>query len=171
MDEELFRKTEGRLYRYYKQLRIIKKLKSRSVLLYQQILEIQQDMKDTNVKIDYIQPGVVLGERVQTSSSGISFAESQIMHSIESLEIEAKNKKKKMLKIRAKIRELTENNQDMQENINMLSEENKRFLEYKYDEKLNPNEIAEKMNMASATAYRKRSELVENIAQWCNIVK
>jgi chromosome segregation ATPase len=170
LDKEQFRKAEGRLYRYYKQLKLIEKLKNTSIVLYKQIKQIEEDMSETNVKIDYIQSGMAVGEKVQSSSSGTSYAEREIERAIEQLEKELVYKKRKILKLRARIRGMEEEISDMEYNISMLSEENKRFLEYKYSEKMNPTEIAEKMNMATATAYRKREELVEDIAQWCNVI-
>jgi hypothetical protein len=54
----------------------------------------------------------------------------------------------------------------------MLSEESKRLLEWKYGEGKSVEWIATEMfGGARATAYRKREELVEDIAQWCSFVK
>lgn len=168
IDKELFRKTEGRLYRYFRQLKEIDKLKHKSITLWDQIQEIEKDIKNTNVSVETsLNMGIDYSmDRVQTSPSGSSYAESGIIQEITNLEKELKYKKHKILKLRARIRDLEEQTEDMEYNLSTLSEENKRFIEFKYDEKLNPIEISIKMNMAQATAYRKREELVENIAQW-----
>jgi len=172
LDKDLFKKTEGRLYRHYRNKKEIEKLKSRVVLLWKQKEQIEQDIRTTNVKIDYYQSGMALGERVQTSSTGTSYAEREIIKAIEKLERELIQKKKKILKLEARIREKEEQIADMDYNISMLSEEYKRFLEWKYGERKSIDWIATEMyGGARTTAYRKREELVESIAQWCNIVK
>ena len=50
----------------------------------------------------------------------------------------------------------------------MLQEEDKRFLELKYGDKKNILQISLRLNIAQATAYRKREELVEVIAEYEN---
>lgn len=56
-------------------------------------------------------------------------------------------------------------------NINMLDEESKRFLELKYSDKAKVVAIARKMNMAEATVYRIREEIIENIANFRLFIK
>lgn len=172
IDKDLFKKTEGRLYRHYRNKKEIEKLKSRVVLLWKQKEQIEQDIRTTNVKIDYYQSGMALGERVQTSSTGTSYAEREIIKAIEKLERELIQKKKKILKLEARIREKEEQIADMDYNIQMLNEEYKRLIEWKYGENKSLDWIATEMyGGARTTAYRKREEIVESIAQWCNIVK
>ncbi len=172
IDKDLFKKTEGRLYRHYRNLKEIEKLKSRVVLLWKQKEQIEQDIRTANVKIDYYQSGMALGERVKTSSTGTSYAEREIIKAIEKLERELIQKKKKILKLHARIREKEEQIADMDYNIQMLSEEYKRLIEWKYGENKSLDWIATEMYAgARTTAYRKREEIVESIAQWCHIVK
>lgn len=171
LEKDLFKKTEGRLYRHYRNIKEIDKLKSRVALLLKQKEQIENDIRSTNVKIDYYQSGVGFGERVQTSSAGTSYAEREIIKAIEKLEKELVHKKRKILKLNARIREKEEQITDMDYNISMLSEEYKRLLEWKYGEGKSLDWIATEMyGGARTTAYRKREELVESIAQWCNIV-
>lgn len=173
IDKELFRKTEGRLYRYYRQLKQIEKLKNIVVLLWKQKETIERDIKETNVSIDPESKSIDYSQdRVTASSDGCSYAEKEIIRAIEKLEKELIYKKKKILKLRARIREMEEQTEDMNYNISMLSEEAKRFIEWKYGEGKSIDYIAAEMYAgARTTAYRKREELVENIAQWCNVIK
>lgn len=78
----------------------------------------------------------------------------------------------KMQKTNERVRELEMQNQDMQFNLFMLSEESKRFVEWNYGEGKSIEWIATEMfGRARATIYRKSEELVEDIAHWCNFVK
>lgn len=60
---------------------------------------------------------------------------------------------------------------NMDFNITMLNEESKRFLELKYSDKAKVVEISRKMNMAAATVYRIREEMIEDIENFMNILK
>lgn len=175
LDKEIFRKTEGRLYRYYKQLKIVEKLKNKVVLLWKQKEQLQKEMVElkhmnietgNNMGIDYS------GDRIQSSSSGVGEAEREVIRYINNLEREYNYTVKKMLKTRAKIRDIEVQIQDMQFNLAMLNEESKRFIEWKYGEEKSIEWIAEEMYAgARSTAYRKREELVEDIAQWCSVIR
>ena len=132
---------------------------------------IEHDIKHTNVRIDPYQNGIGINERVQTSSTGTSYAEKEIMKEIERLEKERVSIIKQILKYKAKKRELENYISNIEFNINMLNEENKRFLELKYSDEAGVVEIAHKMNMSLATVYRIREEIIKNIANFMNIIK
>lgn len=175
IDKEAFRKIEGRLYRYYKQLKLIEKLKSKVILLWRQKEQIEKEKVELkhldidtglNMGIDYSR------ERIQSSSSGIGEAERETIKYIDNLDKQLKHVIRNVLKINARIRELELQIQDMQFNLSMLNEESKRFIEWKYGEEKSIEWISEEMYQgARSTAYRKREELVEGIAQWCNFIK
>lgn len=170
MDKELFKKTEGKLYRYYRAKKEIENLKLRIDGLEKHIKDIEHDIKATNVTIDYYQSGIALSERVQSSSSGESYAEKEIIREIEKLEREYLNRTRQLLKAKAKLRSLDEFIRHMDYNVGMLNEETKRFIELKYGDGANILTISRKLNIAQATAYRMREELVENICKYMNIL-
>ncbi|MBU3195666.1 hypothetical protein KPL26_03185 [Clostridium algidicarnis] len=173
IDKDLFRKTEGRLYRYYKQLKLIEKFKNKVLLLWRQKEQIEKEKvelknlnigTELNMGIDYSR------DKIQCSSSGTGEAERETIKYIDNLDKQLKYVIRKMLKSNARIREIELQIQDMQFNLSMLSEESKRFIEWKYGEEKSIEWIAERMyGGARSTAYRKREELVENIAQWWNL--
>lgn len=175
IDKEMFRKTESRLYRYYKQLKLIEKLKNKVVLLWKQKDQIEKEKVELkhlnidaglNMGIDYSR------DKIQSSPTGIGEAERETIKYIDNLDKQLKYTVKKMLKTNARIRELELQVQDMQFNLSMLSEESKRFIEWKYGECKSVDWIANELYAgARSTAYRKREELVESIAQWINIMK
>ena len=168
MDKELFRKIEGKLYRYYESKKKIYSIKEDIAGLEREIKTIEYDIRHSNVTIDYYQNGIGIQERVQSSSTGTSYAENEMCKQIERLEKEHVEKTKKLLKNKAKIRELERYIDYMDRNIRMLQEEDKRFLELKYGDKKNILQISMRLNIAQATAYRKREELIEVIAEYEN---
>lgn len=166
MDKELFRKTEGKLYRYYQSKKKIRELNNEISNLEYHKERVEYDIIHANVTIDYYQNGTGLQERVQSSPSGSSYAETEMCKEIEKLEREHLRINKKILKIKAKIRELEEFIRHMNENVEQLNEEDKRFIELKYGDRKNLLYISIKLNMSKTTAYRKREEIVENIAEY-----
>jgi len=168
MDKELFRKAEGKLYRYYESKKKIYSIKEDIARLEREIKTIEYDIRHSNVTIDYYQNGIGIQERVQSSSTGTSYAENEMCKQIERLEKEHVDKTKKILKNRSKIRDMERYIDYMDRNIRMLQEEDKRFLELKYGDKKNILQISMRLNIAQATAYRKREELVEAVAEYEN---
>lgn len=171
MDKELFRKTEGKLYRYYESKKHLFGLNEKIIRLENHKETIEYDIRHTNIRVDPYQNGAGINERVQTSSTGTSYAEQEMIKEIEKLERERVKLTKQLLKTKAKKRELENYISNMEFNINMLNEESKRFLELKYSDKAKVIAISQKMNMAVATVYRIREEIVENIANFMNIIK
>lgn len=170
--KEQFKKTEGRLYRYYRQLKLIDKLKHKVVILYKQIQQIQEDIKNNRVFISPDINGIdYSAEKVISSSDGSSYFEKEFVRAVDMLDRELVFKKRKILKLNVRIRQMEEEIEDMKYNISMLSEECKRFVEWKYGtDSKNIEFIAENLGMALATAYRKREEIVDSIANLSNFV-
>ncbi|MGV2643904.1 hypothetical protein GNF86_21220, partial [Clostridium perfringens] len=79
MDKELFRKTEGKLYRYYNKDKQINSLKDKLTLLNKQIEAINKDLRECNINLEPESKSPSFEERVQTSSDGISYAEREVM--------------------------------------------------------------------------------------------
>lgn len=169
-NDEIFKRTEGRLYRYFEDLRKIKCLELECESLEKQKEIIKKDIRETNVFIDEESKSMTYEERVQTSSSNTSYAERALINEIDKLEKEWIYVRKKLLKKRIHIRELERKISNIKSNLEMLSEENKRFIELKYADKKSFEEIGQALNMAKATAHRKREELIENIYLWINII-
>lgn len=173
MDKEIFRKTEGMLYRYFKYKKDIKHIKRRIEVLEKQISDIDESIRNVHkyISVDPYQNGAGISERVQTSSTGTSYVEGEMEKEVTKLEKEQCNMVKSVLKLQSKIREKESYVRNMEFNIEMLSEEDKRFVESKYGDVEEVAAIADKLNMARATAYRKREELVENISQFMYFIK
>ena len=168
MDKELFRKTEGKLYRYYRYKMDIKRINSNIEMLERKKAKIEEDIKNTNVNIDYYQNGIGLSERVQSSSTGTSYAENEMCKQIDKLEREHVQVVKRILKYKSRIRDIESFINNMGRYINLLNEEDKRFIELKYGDKKNILQISLRLNMAKATAYRKREDIINSIVDYSN---
>lgn len=171
VDKEIFRRTEGRLYRYFEDKQKIKCLELECIDLDQQKERIRKDIQETNVFIEEESKSMSYEERVQTSTNCTSYAERALINEISNLEKEWIYIRKKLLKKRTRIREIERRVSHIKNNLAMLSEENKRFIELKYGDKQSLEEIGQVLNIAKTTAHRKREELVENISLWIGIIK
>lgn len=168
MDKTLFNKTENVLKKYFKYKKKIYKLKGREGYLENRLIEIESDIKNANVTIDYYQNGMGISERVQTSSKGTSFAEEQICREIGKLEREHITITKKLFRTRADIRYLNDYVRNMDLNLSTLNEEDRRFIELKYGDEKSILAISQSLNIAQATAYRKREEVIYKVAEFKN---
>ncbi|WP_415330922.1 hypothetical protein [Clostridium perfringens] len=53
-------------------------------------------------------------------------------------------------------------------NLSTLNEEDRRFIELKYGDEKSILAISQSLNIAQATAYRKREEIIELVADFKN---
>lgn len=165
MEEKLFKKTEGQLYRYYEYKNKIQKYKRKVEDLEDQINTLDNQMRNVHkyMRLDTMPPSAGCGERVQTSISGTSYMEKQMEQEVTKLERRKVEKIKNKIKTENKIMDMQHFIRIMNANIENLSEEDKRFIEYFYGAKKKIPYIAIQLNLSVPTAYRKREELVKNI--------
>ncbi|WP_300383894.1 transcriptional regulator [Clostridium sp.] len=145
MDKELFRKTEGSLYGYYKDKDRLDYVRKEIEIANNSIKDLEERIRTCNVSIDPYQGGGDGGDRVQTSSSCSSYVEKELIKAIDNIE------KRKGERV-ARVNELEDEEDDlkyrigkMEANIGELKEEYKRFIEFKYKDKLQVEIIASEM--------------------------
>lgn len=170
LDKETFIKIEDRLYGYFKQLKLIDKYKQKIILLKKQQEEIKEEMKClrelnidsyTNMGIDYSR------DFVQTSPAGAGEGELRVIKYINNLEKELERKVIAISSINSEIRKIELEVEDMKNNLNLLDEEQKKFITLKYKNKKSVDHIAiEMLGGARSTAYRKRDEIIKIIAEF-----
>ena len=170
MDKELFRKTEGILYGYYKDKNKLESVRKEIDTVNTLINTIENNIRSCNVKIDPYQGGMGVEEKVQTSCSNSSYVEKAIEKAIDDMEKERGQRVRKLYKLKCEERNLIYKIKKVESNIGMLNEEYKKFLELKYNVvpgiKRGMRDIALEMNMSKNKAYDLREELVRNIAEY-----
>ena len=70
MDKDNFGKTEGRLYRYFENIRKIAALKEQNIELENRYESAEKDLRTSNFNFDVSIGAIGFEERVQTSCSG-----------------------------------------------------------------------------------------------------
>lgn len=170
MDKETFKKTEGKLYGYFRDISEINILEDECMDLQSQTESIEWDIKHCNVCVtpdSHMSPS--FGEKVQTSPTGESVAEKGIVREIEKLEDELKYVSGKLRRNRARIRQLKRNISPLKKVLTVppLSKEMMDFIEYKYKLDKGFGWIASEMyGGVRSTAYRRREEILEDIVKW-----
>lgn len=170
MKKEAFRKIEDRLYSYFKQLKLIEKYKQKIILLKKQQDEIKEEMRSLKaLNIDsYINMGIDYSkDPIQTSPTGAGEGEIRTIQYINDLEKEYERKVENIYKLNSKIRDIEIDVEDMKHNLDLLDEEQKKFIKLKYKNRKSVEWIAiEMLGGAKSTAYRKRDEIIKIIAEF-----
>lgn len=163
MQEDKFKKTEGRLYRYFENIKRIAALKEQNIEFEKRYESVNEDLRTSNFDFDISIGSIGFEERVQTSCSGESAVEKQMFQQAENLIKEQKIIRKNQYKNQAVINELERNNIKIRVAIAMLEEEDKKFIYYKYHKKLTIESISEELNLSIRTAYRLRKKIIEEV--------
>ncbi|WP_243447850.1 sigma-70 family RNA polymerase sigma factor [Clostridium tetani] len=172
MKEEItFRNMERMLYNYFIKDDIVKSKKELIEMLENQINKLEEQIKTNNVKIEpELNMGISYDEKVQTSTDGASYAEKAVIRAVEGLEMDKAEKLEEVFKLEKDIMDIERESKIIELNIGMLSEEDKKFIEMKYKERMSVEEIAEKINLSRTAGYNKRDKIVENIIHWNKVL-
>ncbi|WP_242957633.1 sigma-70 family RNA polymerase sigma factor [Clostridium cochlearium] len=172
MKEEItFRNMERMLYNYFIKDEIIKSKKQLIQMLEKQIDKLEEQIKTNNVKIEpELNMGISYDEKVQTSTDGTSYAEKAVIRAVEGLEMDKAEKLEEIFKLEKDIMDIERESKIIELNVGMLSEEDKRFIEMKYKERMSVEEIAERINLSRTAGYNKRDKIVENIIHWNKVL-
>ncbi|AAO36632.1 phage protein (plasmid) [Clostridium tetani] len=170
IDKETFRKTEGRIYRYYDNLKNIEKLEYRCMVLEKTKEQLRQDIRNNNVDIETeLNMGISYSEKVQSSSLGVSYAEQETIKQIDKLMEEWKYTRKLILRLHARIRKTKNENAEMEYIIGLLGTQYRLIAEMKYKDKLSLEKIGFNLNMDKSTVSRVRVKIVEDISKVLNL--
>ncbi|WP_236883767.1 hypothetical protein [Clostridium botulinum] len=171
IDKENFRKTEKKLYNFFKKDKKISSLKHKIEVLNKQIDDIEIKLKKIDIDIPDECKSITHEERVQTSSDGTSYAERTAMKITDNLLKEQSRKFEEIATIEEEIRNIIVDNIIIEDNIKDLSEEDKKFLTIKYRDNKKDWQVGNELGMDQSTASRKRQKLVENVARWEELLK
>ena len=70
---------------------------------------------------------------------------------------------RKILKAKRQLRESKNNIKNFNNKLEMLEEEEKKFIELKYSSKVSMTAISRTLNIAEITAYRKREDILNKL--------
>lgn len=171
--KEVFKKTEGMLYRYFKDKRDMDMIQHKILVLENKKNKLEYILKSTDISSLECMNGDIKGisyesEKVQTSVGKESYFEKVLLKEIDNLERECMHINKKIIKLKIKATEKEARISEIEYVLKQLSEEARIFIDLKYVEGASFYKIAHKLNMSKSTAERRRGEIIEDIAKFYN---
>ncbi|WFD12000.1 hypothetical protein [Tepidibacter hydrothermalis] len=171
--DEVFKKTEGMLYGYFKNKRDINMMRHKILVFENKKNILEHIIKNTDISSLQCLNGDIKGinyegERVQTSIGRESYFEKALLKEIEKVENEYIYTNKKIIKLKLKVAEKEPKVSEVEYITKKLSEEAKLYIDLRYGEQSSFNEIARELHISKSTAERRRGEIVEDIAKLYN---
>ncbi|WP_297439280.1 hypothetical protein [uncultured Clostridium sp.] len=166
MRDNIFRKTEKKLYSYFDKDKLIRSYEEKIKYLKKYHQELEDKIKNVDIKIDADIKAISYEARVQTSSDGISCVEKMMIKMIEDLEIEKARVYIEIDNLERRIRNIDEKNKIIESNINMLNKDILDFIKYKYGNRKANKEIAIAMNMSEASITRLKELAIKRVNSW-----
>ncbi|MZQ75250.1 MAG: hypothetical protein GT589_03725 [Peptoclostridium sp.] len=164
---DVFRKTESKLYTYFRNIKRKGVLEHKKGILEKKKENVLRDIKECNVIIDDCLKGIDYSkDKVTASSDCIGPAEKAIINGIGKLERELEKTMAEKLDIQSDIRQLEIAICEIEYILKKLDEKAREFVEYKYGDEAGFELIGEKLSMSRATTYRKREDIVKDIAKY-----
>ena len=168
-----FKKIEEKLYNYFGARKKIASLNHQIEILDKQIKKIDEELRNADVSIGIESTSLMFREKVQTSGTGESYQERELMRITD---MKLKRKKEKEIKKEqclALIDNIELANAILDYNIQNLNNDIYKILEYKYKEKYKEWQIAAKMNITQGRVNQIKQQAIEEIKHWeeWNIIK
>lgn len=165
-NKHMFKKVEGELYGYYRDLKRKEIVKEEINTLNNMLEKIDKNIRTCNITIDADISGMGINERVQTSSTGESKVEKAIDRSISTLEREQAQRIERLYKAETELRNIEYKTKKIKSTINLLNEDYKYFINLKYNLCLRDEEIADRMHISKKSAYNKRIKVIKEIIRF-----
>ena len=166
MNHNNFKNIELKLYRYYENLRAIDELKKHNVYLSKKNDEIEKILKTNDFKYDVTFGSLTYEDKVQTSSSGESVIEKQIMWQAEKYLRCQEDIVYKILENDLSIRKKEIEIIKIGVVLTALDKEERKFVEMRYKDKLLIEDIAYKLNMSDRNIFYIKKRLMEKLEDY-----
>lgn len=166
MKENVFRKTEKKLYCYFDRDKKIQSYTKKIDRLKMYLDDLEDKIKTSNVEIEVNLPAINYSERVQNTSDLTSGAEKELMNMIASLEREKLSVINQIKALEVAVQRLKIDNTLLEDNLELLRGDLKDFIEYKYRKHISQKEIALKMNLSESGITRLRRRIVNIINEF-----
>ena len=154
MDKELFMKIEENLYGYFKDKNKITSVRKEITIVSNLINTLERNIQTCYGSIE-----------LNIIAIGTTYVEREIEKAIDDMEKERAQRVRKLYKLQCEERNLIYKIEKIEINISMLNEESKNFIELRYNKGLGVRAVALELNMSKNTAYGKRAELINSIAE------
>ena len=165
----LYREIEDKLYKYFNRNNIYNGLNKQLNVINKQIADIEKELRECNyISIDEESSSPGFDERVQTSSTGTSYVESQMIKLTE-LKLKRKAKKEREREnILEQLEDMETIESEIEWKIRDFKGELKTLLELKYEKRMGEQKIALEMHLSQSQVNRKKQQIINKIILWGN---
>jgi len=166
ISKELFEETECKIFKYFNRDKMVTSLSEKVRILDKQIESIDKDLKECNISIEPESSSPKFEERVQTSGTGVSYAEREVMRVTE-LQIKRKiSKQVERQKVLEQLDDIEIACNEIEWKVEKFRGDFKEILEYLYKDTLSENAIAERMHIGQSQINKRKQQIIRKIALW-----
>lgn len=163
----LYKETEDKLFKYFNRDNIYKGLNKQFEVLDKQIAEIDKELKEGSyiyIEEESKSPG--FDERIQTSGTGISYAEGQVL---KLTELKLRRKRRKQIErenILEQLEDVEAIESEMDWKVEQLQGNFKELLKMIYKDNMNEVQISFKMHLSQSQVNKRKNQILEKIFMW-----
>lgn len=161
MNKAKFNETQKKLYNYFERESKIASLRYKIEIIKNQISRIEKEKMDYN---GYRSPN--WDEKVQTSSSGSSYAESEMIRHEEGKKLRIGNCIKEIEEIKETILQIERDNAVIDYNLRYLNAEIMDLLRMKYRDRKSETAIGLALNLDQSAVNKRKEKIIQDIARW-----
>ena len=166
MDKELFEETENKIFKYFNRDKMTKALNDKLKILDNQIEVIDQGLRECKVCIEEESSSPSFEQKVQTSSTGVSYAEREVMRVTELQIKRVISKQLERQKVLEQLDDIEIACNEIGWKIEEFEGELKDILKFLYKDRLGENAIAEKMHIGQPQINKIKQQIIRKIALW-----
>ncbi len=174
MDEALFHKTEGILYRYYRKLQDLERKRKALAGTEKRIAEVRKLLAEADDFIpsfgmigNYL--AVVGGKSDGPPADHTARAYDAYTYSVERLTDELARLGKRRISLKLRIMTLEAETEGIEFAIGLLEPEERRIVEQKYLYRRSNLQIGMALGMDESTVRYRRQAIVEKVAKWLRV--
>lgn len=165
-EEELLKDTEEKLENYFKRENILKTLDKRIESLKERINKINNDLREVNISIPEESRAITYEERVQTSGTGISYAESSVMNITSRMQKILEKSKLELIDLEEKRFNIETDNEVIEDNIKELNDELMEIIKLIYGKGKTEEFVAQQLNIDRSNVNRRKIAILRNVEHW-----
>lgn len=163
----LFKETEEKLYKYFNRENIYRGLRNQLEVVNKKIEDIEKELRECSyINIDEESKSPGFEERVQTSGTGTSYAEGQMLRLTE---LKLKRKAKKEIErenILEQLEDMETIESEMSWKVEQIKGNFKELLKMCYKDNMSEVQISFKLHLSQSQVNKRKNQILERIFMW-----
>lgn len=169
LTQEDRKKVESQLRQYFEDKKAIATLESKKKFLERQEERIEEKIKNYNSNI-CIEPdlnmGIGYGEKVQTSSTGISYAESSVIKGIDRLLKKQKELEDDIDEVICKVASINQKDATLESILEKLNDQSRSIIEETFQCHWTNQQIGAALYITEQAIRKRKKNILDHINKW-----